>query len=105
MPNYRTEDIRNLTFVGHAGTGKTTLIDIMGFLEAPTGGTVEFGDRRIDYGNSELLSLRRRVVVVHQQPVLFTTTVFKNVEFGLKLRKVPRAERQRRVEGQNHHRG
>ena len=29
MPNYRTEDIRNLTFVGHSGSGKTTLVEAL----------------------------------------------------------------------------
>ena len=29
MPKYRTRDIRNLTFVGHTGSGKTSLIEAM----------------------------------------------------------------------------
>ena len=29
MPNYRTEDIRNITFVGHSGSGKTSLTEAL----------------------------------------------------------------------------
>ena len=45
-----------------------------------------------------LLALRRRVVLVDQHPVVFSTTVAKNVAFGLVVRKVEKKERQRLVD-------
>jgi len=51
MPNYRTEDIRNLTFVGHAGTGKTTLIEALLERAGVIGeaGTIERGTTTTDH--------------------------------------------------------
>jgi tungstate transport system ATP-binding protein len=41
------------------------------------------------------MALRKKVVLVQQQPILFSTTVFKNVEFPLKIRNTPKAKRER----------
>jgi tungstate transport system ATP-binding protein len=35
---------------------------------------------------------------VDQYPILFTSTVFKNIEFGLKIRKLPAKKREKRIE-------
>lgn len=82
--------------LGPNGAGKTTLLEILAFLSSPTSGTIWFEDRPVDFSSS-LTELRRRVVIVPQHPVLFTTTVFKVVEFPLRIRKIPRGERRRRV--------
>jgi elongation factor G len=51
MPSYTTEDIRNITFVGHAGSGKTTLIEALlaksGTIGEP--GTIERGTTTTDH--------------------------------------------------------
>lgn len=76
--------------VGPSGCGKTTLLQILaGFIE-PTGGEVLVGGRRI-HGPSHARG------VVFQQPNLFPwLTVRRNVELGLKWRKVASAERRDR---------
>jgi tungstate transport system ATP-binding protein len=83
--------------LGPNGSGKSTLLNILAFLDAPTEGAVEFFGKPARHSHKELLALRRQVVLAHQNPVLFTTTVKKNVEFGLKVRGVPKAERERRA--------
>ena len=79
--------------LGPNGAGKTTLINILGFLEQPTSGEVYYRSRKIVYSESFLQGLRKTVVVVDQKPILFSTSVYKNLEFGLKIRKKPKKER------------
>ncbi len=69
-------------FWGPNGSGKTTLLSILAHLLTPVSGTVlMFGMEMIRNRNPEL---RRRVTMVHQKPVLFSTTVWNNVAFGLR---------------------
>ena len=79
-------------FIGPSGSGKTTLIRLITLLDHPTGGRilVEGVDTRAP--KAEQLALRRRMAMVFQKPVPLSTTVERNVEAGLKYRKVPSAE-------------
>jgi tungstate transport system ATP-binding protein len=79
--------------LGPNGSGKTTLLGMLAFLWAPTAGELRFEGEPVNFSHSRLLGLRRRVVLVQQHPILFTTTVSKNVEFPLKIRKIPKAHR------------
>lgn len=83
--------------LGPNGSGKTTLLEILGFLLVPTAGEVVYDSRKVIYSETFLQRLRRHVVMVEQQPILFTTSVFKNVEFGLRIRKVPKERRKKIV--------
>ena len=82
---------------GPNGAGKTTLLNILAFLENPTKGTISYKSKPVHYSEPYLQRLRREVVLVDQLPLLFTTTVFKNLEFGLKIRGISRDERRRRI--------
>ena len=84
--------------VGPNGAGKTTLLNILAFLQPPTQGDIHYRLKPVRYTSSKLKSLRRQVILVNQSPVLFTTTVFKNLEFGLKIRNVPKQKRIRMIE-------
>ena len=88
-----------VTLLGPNGAGKTTLLEILAFLLQPTEGRIRFDGVEVDYAAAGLLSLRRRVALVPQHPILFTTTVFKNVAFPLKVRRRSKRERKRTVEG------
>ena len=83
-----------LAVVGPNGAGKSTLIHVIALLERPSGGEVLFDGRPT---RGSLLSYRRRMAVVFQEPLLLDATVESNVGSGLALRGVPRGERERRV--------
>ena len=80
---------------GPNGSGKTTLLEILSLLMPPTTGSLFYNQRRIDSVGGNMTALRREIVMVQQNSVLFTTTVYKNLEFGLKIRGIPKAERER----------
>ena len=81
------EQGRIYALLGPNGAGKTTLLNILAFLEAPTRGDVCYASNPVRFVESTLFLLRKDVIMVDQHPILFTTTVFKNLEFGLKIRK------------------
>ncbi len=86
-----------LGLLGPNGAGKTTLLEIMAFLIRPSAGNLWFKKEMVNFTNGNLMDLRRKVVLIQQQPLLFTTTVFKNVEYPLKIRKTLKAKRERIV--------
>jgi tungstate transport system ATP-binding protein len=83
---------------GPNGAGKTTLLNIMAMLEAPTSGVLSYKSKPVQYVEPYLQRLRKEVILVDQLPLLFTTTVFKNLEFGLKIRGIEKEERMRRID-------
>jgi tungstate transport system ATP-binding protein len=90
------EDGTVIGLLGPNGAGKTTLLKIMALLTHPTSGEMHFQGRLVDY-TADLVPLRRSVVLVQQQPILFTTTVYRNVAFPLKIRGTARGELRPRV--------
>jgi tungstate transport system ATP-binding protein len=81
--------------LGPNGSGKTTLLEILSFLLPPTRGSITYEDRSIELKGNNLTALRREIVMVQQHPVMFTTTVYKNLVFGLQVRGIPKLERER----------
>ncbi|WP_297470174.1 ABC transporter ATP-binding protein [Thermococcus sp.] len=83
-----------LTFLGPSGCGKTTTLRIIAGLERPDSGKVLFSGRDV----TELEPYERNIGIVFQDYALFPhMTVFKNIAFGLEMRKLPRAEIEKRV--------
>ena len=81
--------------LGPSGSGKTTTLRLIAGFELPTAGTIELGGR--DISNDPPFD--RDVNTVFQDYALFPHMhVAGNVEYGLKVKKVPRPERARRVE-------
>jgi multiple sugar transport system ATP-binding protein len=83
-----------MVFVGPSGCGKTTALRMVAGLEDITRGTVTIGDRVVN----ELPPKDRHVAMVFQNYALYPhLNVFENMAFGLRLRKTPKDEIQRRV--------
>ena len=83
-----------ITFLGPSGCGKTTTLRIIGGFIQPKEGDVFFGGVRIN----DLPPYKREVNTVFQRYALFPhLDVYENVEFGLKIAKVPEKERRQSV--------
>lgn len=75
-----------LAVIGPNGAGKSTLISVMACLDTPQRGDVLFKGEKVTRQNA--LSIRRRMAVVFQEPLLLDGTVRDNVKLGLSLRKI-----------------
>jgi tungstate transport system ATP-binding protein len=84
---------RIYTLTGPNGAGKTTLLNILSFLEAPTSGQMAFNHKPVTFNAAALQQLRKSVILLDQHPILFSTSVYKNMELGLKFRKIPKDKR------------
>jgi energy-coupling factor transport system ATP-binding protein len=85
--------------MGHTGCGKTTLLQLMAGLIAPSGGEILINGEDINKAGYDRSILRRSVGIVFQYPEyqLFETTVEKDVAFGLKHSGLSRTEVRERV--------
>src|SRR5215831_12860529 len=91
----RIEEGEFFTMLGPSGSGKTTLLRIIAGFERPDSGTVELAGADVTREPPYL----RNVNTVFQDYALFPhMTVAQNVEYGLRVRRVPRAERRARAE-------
>ncbi|MEE8553925.1 MAG: ATP-binding cassette domain-containing protein [Desulfobacterales bacterium] len=93
IPLIKIEKGSIYALLGPNGAGKTTLLNILGFLEPPTTGNIIYQLHPVQFSEPYLQPLRKVIVMVEQHPILFTTTVYKNLEFGLKIRRIPKKER------------
>ena len=98
IPRLELEEGKIYALLGPNGAGKTTLMNMLAFLDTPSSGRLSFKDRLVRFSESELQPLRRQVIMVDQNPILFSTSVYKNIEFGLKVRRIDKAQRTRLVE-------
>lgn len=97
--NLTIEDGEFVGLIGHTGSGKSTLIQIMSGLIRPMGGRVLVGGQDIFAKNADKMALRRTVGVVFQYPEyqLFEESIQKDIEFGPRKTGVPESELQDRV--------
>ncbi|NDL57561.1 ATP-binding cassette domain-containing protein [Phytoactinopolyspora sp. XMNu-373] len=83
-----------VTLVGPSGSGKSTILRLIAGLERPDRGRVVVGDRDV----VDVPPQQRSVAMVFQDYALYPhLTVQDNLLFGLRVRKVPRAEATRRA--------
>ncbi|MGH7411917.1 MAG: ABC transporter ATP-binding protein [Candidatus Methylomirabilis sp.] len=97
VPSLDIQEGQILAVIGPNGAGKSTLLRLLGLLEAPTEGLVLFRGRPVP-PRGDLLSLRRRMASVFQEPLLTDGTVEDNVSLGLRLRQTDQVEVGRRLQ-------
>lgn len=83
-----------LALLGPSGSGKSTLLSILGLLERPDEGTILLDGVPVTAKDRDA---RLAMAAVFQRPYLIKGTVAANVEYGLKMRRVPAAERANKV--------
>src|SRR5512147_1532567 len=92
--NFHVDDKEFLVLVGPSGCGKTTALRCLAGLEEITEGTIKIGERVVN----DIAPKDRDIAMVFQSYALYPhLSVYDNMAFGLKLRKVPKEEIKRRV--------
>jgi len=87
-------DSEFLVLVGPSGCGKSTILRMIAGLEEITEGTIQIGDRIVN----DMTAKDRDIAMVFQNYALYPhMSVFDNMAFGLKLRKMDKKEIRRRV--------
>jgi ABC-type sugar transport system ATPase subunit len=87
-------DGERVALVGPSGSGKSTLLRIIAGLDRPTAGRVLVGGRDV----TDVPPEQRDLAMVFQSYALYPhKTVRENLAFGLRVRRVPRADVERRV--------
>ncbi len=93
--NLRVGEGEFVVLVGPSGCGKTTALRMVAGLEEITSGEIRIGDRVVN----DLAPRERDIAMVFQNYALYPhKSVYDNLAFGLRMRKVSKAEQRRRVE-------
>ncbi|MEX0269308.1 ABC transporter ATP-binding protein [Leptolyngbyaceae cyanobacterium UHCC 1019] len=97
--NLTVEDGEFLSLLGPSGCGKSTILRMIAGLEEPTRGQILIDDRDV----TQLKPGDRNIAMVFQSYALYPhMTVYKNLSAGLKLKQVPKDERDRRIQTVSH---
>jgi NitT/TauT family transport system ATP-binding protein len=89
--NLALHDKRVTAFIGPSGCGKSTLLHLIAGLQPPTSGLVVV-DGKVVHGPGT-----DRIMIFQDHALFPWLTVAQNVEFGMKMKGVPRAERQEKT--------
>lgn len=92
--NLEIEDKEFIVFVGPSGCGKSTTLRMIAGLEEITKGELYIGEKLVN----DVAPKDRDIAMVFQNYALYPhMTVYDNMAFGLKLRKIPKAEIEKKV--------
>ena len=72
-----------ISIEGQSGSGKSTLLRLLNNLDNPTSGNIYYKNQKLT--NIEPMNLRKKIVMVPQNPVVFDGTIRENLNLGLKL--------------------
>lgn len=90
---------KTTALVGPSGSGKSTVVGLVERFYLPVGGTVQLDGH--DIQNLNLRWLRQQISLVSQEPILFGTTIYQNIRYGLigtKFEQEPEEKIRERVE-------
>ncbi len=79
-----------MLITGDNGAGKTTLLKIVSGLVKPDSAKVQVKDAVLSWSKARV-KIQRNLVYLHQDPYMLDTTVERNIAYGLRLHKEPRA--------------
>ncbi len=96
IPSFCIREKEFVSLIGPNGSGKSTLLLALNRLLKPVSGRLSFRGNEIA-SRDDALHYRRRVSMVFQEPLLFDTTVYRNVASGLKIRGMGGEEIRERV--------
>ena len=97
IPHLEFERGKIYALIGPNGAGKTTLLRLLNLLEPQDEGMLYFGGAEMSKSSSNALSIRRQMTLVMQNPILFRTSVYRNVAYGLSVRSVDRKTKEQSV--------
>ena len=80
-----------LCIVGPSGCGKSTLLHLIAALQRPTSGTIQVDDKEVVGAGTD------RILIFQEHGLFPWLTVGQNVEFGMKMKGLPRAEREEKT--------
>lgn len=86
--------------VGQSGSGKSTMMNVLGCLDIPTRGTYRLDGVDVrELSDKELSRIRNKQIgfIFQQYNLIQNLTVLENVELPLIYQKIPKSERKRRV--------
>jgi len=93
--NLKIQEGEVFSLLGPNGAGKTTLLRIMASIEKPSSGIIRFRSAKVDEGN--INQVRLNTTMIFQKTALFSTSVYKNIAYGLKLRGCSRRETDEKI--------
>ncbi len=88
--NLQVKEGEIFALLGPNGSGKSTLLKILALLLPPDRGEIRFQGTKVTSKNLE--HLRLQSTLVFQKTLLLNTSVFNNVAYGLRIRKIPKAK-------------
>lgn len=93
------EDKEFVTLLGPSGCGKTTMLRMLAGFEKPTSGTITIDDRVVSSDKTFVPPERRDIGMVFQSYAVWPhMTVFDNIAYPLKIKKMPKDEIKKKVD-------
>jgi tungstate transport system ATP-binding protein len=97
--NINVDGGKIFALIGPTGAGKTTLLRLIDMLDKPSTGSIIFDGADVTTSEKVRLVARRRMAFVLQKPVVFNTSVYDNIAYGLKWRGLNRRQTREKVDG------